>query len=254
MKKHNIQTVKGFLKIIGLSAMFSMAVMSKGANADILGGYINSHTQEFTVMFDAISTQKILLGASLESIRINDAYDHAKGQLYIVDSVGRFQTARNFRDKTGVSISVPSGNLDKVIFLDESRKIKGGIGLSAYEVKKLAMARKLAEVARVSELLDRKDDVFEAVEYARKAVEEGYDISDDERSELFASTVAFTGGKVAGDVVTAILKAAETDDAVPFQGLRNILLGEEESLILDKFIKGVDLVSNGDNGGGGNGG
>lgn len=255
MKTVNIQSVKRFLGIIGLSILFIVTIMSKGANADVIGGYINSHSQEFTVMFDALSTQKILLGASLESIRINEAADHAKGQLYIVNPDGRFKiAAKSFRDKTGVTIAVPFDNFDKVVFLDERMKIKGGLGFSTYEVKKLATARKLTEVARVSELLDHQGDIFEALEYAREAAEEGSDMSDEERSELFTSTVAFTGGKIAGDVVRGILTAAETDDAVPFQGLRNILLGEEDSLTLDKFIPGVDLISNGDNGGGGNGG
>ncbi len=255
MKKFKIQTVRRFLGVIGLSTLFIATIMSKDANADVIGGYINSHTQEFTVMFDAISAQKILLGASLESIRINEAEDHAKGQLYIVNPEGRFKiAAKSFRDKTAVTIAIPFDNFDKVVFLDERMTIKGGLGFSTYEVKKLATTRKLTEVARMSELLDHKGDVFEAVEYARSTAEEGYEMSDEERSELFASTVAFTGGKVAGDVVRGILKAAETDDAVPFQGLKNILLGEEDSLMIDKFIPGVDLISNGDNGGGGNGG
>ena len=163
-----------------LSAMAVVALYANIVSADVIGGYISTERNEIVVVFDAISTQKILLGASLDAIKIGVAPVKSRGSLYVVSPNGRWQTSmRAYRDKAGLTITLPSDRFDKVIYVDSRMKIRGGIGLTDKEIAQLATINKFRDASRAAELVkeDRAIDLLESVELAADAARDAYPLT-----------------------------------------------------------------------------
>lgn len=227
------------------------------AMTDVIGGYVNTHTNEFIVVFDAINSQRIMLGASLDTLTINDgrALNRA-GQLFIVSPNGRWQLAtRSYRDTNGVGVGLPSNGLDKVVYVNNSGRVVGGMGLLQQEITSVARSYRHAELADSAKLVDRQNLItfMKSVDMAAEDTRQAYRMTDDERRDVFVGTVGVAGGLDAKRVADGILTAADRDESFPISGFVSLLNNQTEEYMINPLIRGVGLISEGDNGGPGNG-
>ncbi len=248
-KGQNMKTRLTLAVVIGSFLIISFA------RADVIGGYLNTQSKEIVVMFDALSTQKVLLGASLDAIKISGVQKRI-GELYVVYPDGRFMTvARSFRDRNSLEVAAPTDTFDKIVYVDSRSVIVGGIGLAANEIQIIATANRLKEVSDASVILDPKrlKVAFDSVDLAAHSAAQAFRMRDDERRAIFTSTVGMTGGINVQHVVEGIVKSSDEDDGSAFARLGNILLKQEDSVITKRLLRGIDIISEGDNGGPGNG-
>jgi hypothetical protein len=245
MKTINRINLAMFIAILMLSARIS--------SAEVAGGYVNSAQEEYIVVFfDAVSAQKVLLGASLDSIKINNGAENVSGKLYIVQPDGRWAVStKTYKDRTGVTVYPPTNKLDKVVYLGRDMNIRGGVGLSESEIAKIAVLKKSSSLARAVELVrpERQKALFEGVEHAARGALDAYRMDDAERAEIFNSTVGFTAGLVAQEMTAGIVKSADAGEDIP----KNLISGREFVSADKAIIKGIGLVADDDNGGGGEG-
>ena len=238
---------------INLVMIVVLMLFARISSAEVIGGYVNSEQEEYIVVFfDAVATQKILLGASLDAIKINDGAENKSGKLYVVQPSGKWAiSTKAYKDKAGLVVSVPADKLDKVIYLGYDMKVRGAMGLSESELAKVAKLARSPSLAKAAEMVrpERQMELFEGVEHAARGALEAYRMNDDERAELFNSTVGWTAGRVAEDMVKGILKAADFNEDLP----ANLIDGREFISADEAVIKGVGVVADDDNGGGGTG-
>jgi hypothetical protein len=128
-----MKTVKNIL----IAAFF--VLFSSPVHAGLVAGKIDvTHNEVFLVFQD--EDQMTLIGRTSGSLSTHpDAVTGPQGGLYVVDAEGGWKgpVAEDVLDGLGIRISLPMGRFDKVVYLDASGKIQGGLGLARHEMKQL---------------------------------------------------------------------------------------------------------------------
>ena len=240
------------IKLIVLTLVLAIA---GPAYTDVIGGYVNTEEKEFAIVYDAITSQQVLLGASLESIILNRGSNSRFGKLYIVYPNGYSKISyRPYRDRYGISIAAPHDSYDKIVYVDYYARIVGGIGLGDGEIFNIASKHRAYEAAENAELVtvERQSDLYEGVELAAGSVRSAYRMEDRFKRQMFSGAVETTSGSDVRKVVDGIIAASNTD-SFPFASLEELLFDNDYAVETEPLIIGVDIIEHGDNGGGGDG-
>jgi len=243
--------MKKNLLIKVLMAGLLVLFITADAFAALLGGYINTVEERFVVVSDGGLKEVAVIAASNTPLVIGMQENRRVGRLFVVDSGGRaYQWSSSYVDKYGFRVALPTTRYDKIVFLDSRSRIVGGIGLSKQEIQSIAAGFKDADIGKAAGYIlpSELSTVFAAVEKAAGNVARAYRMSEDELRSLFSMSVAGMAGYEVQGIVDGILDVSQEDEVFSDDVMRGIF-GSVDVGSVDALMRGVSVVSNGDNGG-----
>lgn len=175
--------------------------------------------------------------------RTEDIEELRAGRLIIVYPSGRYKEIyRGFRDRAGVSISLPRGYVDKVIYLDRYGRITGGVGMTESEADSLILNYRHTFGRGIQSYNLIKIDMAQKLEAVKRSAEAfRTDLEEEEQILYFRAALSMLAGRVFADAVGDILECSEEYSEV--QSVGRSVSG------LRALARGVYLVNEGDNGG-----
>jgi hypothetical protein len=223
-----------------ISVMVVLVFCGELGAYEIEGGSVDTEDGVIEVVVDVGD------GVHLFAASYPEEINHGgQARLIVVDSRGvAREFSRDFRDKAGAVIKRPLGNTDKVLYLDRTGRIRGGLGLTKTDVAGLAMAnpQTFGRASGVEELVGTEiSEKMDALRFAARAF--GTDAVEDEQLQFFKATVEMVAGRKFAGVVRDIIDCSEANEVVAAAG-RDL---DEDGI--SPLARGVYLVSEGDNGG-----
>ena len=239
-------------KVFTACLVLTLLIASGEGFGGVVGGYVDTGEGMFVLATDGGITRGAILATQPSPINIGMRGYVRSGRLFVVSYTGSISIAStSYTDSYGYKVSLPSGSLDKVIFLDKYRRIIGGIGLTEAEAKAIAYGFGEKDILSAIQVAwpSYLPTTIEAIRVAAANTAIASRMSEDERRNLFLTSVRGMGGDALARIAASILSSAISNEEFPLNVVKDVFgyAPEDTSLPL---IRGVGVVSNGDNGGG----
>lgn len=193
-----------FVVLIPVVATIIILHVVPAAAETIDGGAINTKDHSITMLKRVSDYNFVLIGVAYYSARFDKP-----GKLIVVHTSGETEELEGeFKDAKGTLIEAPTGNLDKVIYLDRDENIYGGIGLSPQDAKILMFQypETFGQVVNLYLLLKSGlmiQNNFQAIE--KSMVTFDSELPEDKQVTLFESTLKMLASKDLSELVHALL-------------------------------------------------
>lgn len=210
---------------VALCALIGLLAAGGPAFAEIQGGMINPETQE-TCVGAAAGAERSQYCFGIGTYTFGDGASDAAGRLYVVTPDGRVQPEEtSFTDAAGVGIAHPSvapetAAYSKVVYIDWTSRIIGGMGWTDAEVTQWAEAHAQSDLAQVVALQPdaQQAQLYRTVQQARRIIPD----TAVSFHSLFVAYVRKQAGETAGQLVYQVLRGAGTQSGTAMHGVRDV--------------------------------